>query len=127
MKKILAIFLLCLYVFGATDAYQALKLPQFFSHYFDHKKKDPSITLTEFIRLHYQGKIVIDNDFDKDMQLPFKTMETDFCFSVSPIVPHPVEIEPVTNIPIVRNYIIHNDNVFSLLSDRTIFQPPRVA
>lgn len=128
MKKTAAIFLVSLYLFGATDAYQFLKLPAFITHFITHKHEDPSITLAEFIHLHYQGKIVIDADFQQDMQLPFKTTNTDCCvsMSVATIVPAPIEVKLQLPEQPHTTHILFNDDVPLQLSAKNIFQPPRV-
>jgi len=128
MKKMAAIFLLSLYMFGATDAHQLLKLPIFIQHYISHKHENPSTTLISFIKMHYQDKPVIDADYAEDMQLPFKTHATDCCLSMSVAteVPAPFEIklQPIEQ-PFAR-HILFNDDVPLLLSLPSIFQPPRV-
>ncbi|CAN5455784.1 hypothetical protein BH10BAC2_BH10BAC2_25440 [soil metagenome] len=128
MKKTAAIFLLSLYLFGATDAYQLLKLPAFITHYITHKQGNPSIGLADFIQIHYQDQIVIDEDFQQDMQLPFKTHATDCCVSMSlaTVVPTPLEIKLESPEQPQIKHILSNDNITLLLSTPSIFQPPRV-
>ncbi|QEC69935.1 hypothetical protein FRZ67_22515 [Panacibacter ginsenosidivorans] len=123
-----AIFLVSLYLFGATDAYQLLKLPALINHYIEHRGEDPSMNFISFIHLHYQGKIVIDADFQQDMKLPFKTTNTDCCvaMSVATVVPTPIEIKLQTPEQPQAVHILSNDDVPLLLSAASIFQPPRV-
>lgn len=124
----MAIFLVSLYLFGATDAYQLLKLPAFVTHYFTHRHENPSIGLADFIQIHYQDQIVIDEDFQQDMQLPFKTHNTDCCVSMSLaiVVPTPLEIKLETPGQPQIIHILSNDNIPLLHSTPPIFQPPRV-
>src|SRR5581483_4420522 len=91
VKKAISIFLLSLYFFGSTDAYQLMKLPQFIEHYKYHRQINPDLSLSDFLQIHYNGTLVIDDDFDKDMQLPFKTTQVEFSQTINIIVP------PVTN------------------------------
>jgi hypothetical protein len=128
MQKMAAIFLLSLYLFGATDAYQLLKLPAFITHYITHKHENPNISLADFIQIHYQDQIVIDDDFQHDMQLPFKTHATDCCLSMSlatevPLPPE-IKLQAIEQIQII--HMLYNDDIPLLLSAPSIFQPPRV-
>ncbi len=127
MQKTAAIFLLSLYLFGATDAYQLLKLPLLVQHFIAHHHENPSISFISFMHLHYQDEIVIDEDFQEDMQLPFKTHETDCCLSMSlaTLVPTPLEIklQPAGQPQII--HVLFNDDILLFLSAPSIFQPPR--
>jgi len=128
MQKAATIFLLSLYLFGATDAYQFLKLPSFITHYITHKHDNPNISLADFIEIHYQDEIVIDDDFQQDMQLPFKTHAADCCLSMSLAteVPSPLEIKLQAIEQTPATHILFNDDIPLLLSAPSIFQPPRV-
>ena len=125
MKEKLAIFLLVVYLFGSTDAYQLLKLPLLVGHYVKHKRESPYITLGSFFKMHYIDPQPFDDDYKQDMQLPFKTvlnvygrnLPTDITILSRIIFRAPSEnpgIQP-----------IKNDDVPHHLVARTIFQPPR--
>ena len=125
MKKWLSIFLFTIYFFGATDAYQLLKIPALINHFILHKSENPDITFTQFFHIHYNGKITIDADFEKDMQLPFKTHETECCISIATILPAPIQVKiksPEASFP---EYNIINDGIPVHLISSSIFQPPR--
>lgn len=128
MKKAAVIFAITVYFFGATDAYQLLKLPLFIKHYVKHIAEDPNTTLGSFIKMHYEGEIVFDEDYQQDMQLPFKTQEKDICCSCSFSVTLPVQkftVEPFV-LPISKKshpQLPQSD--YSLVSVIDIFQPPR--
>ncbi len=126
MKKWAAIFVLSIYIFGATDACQLLKFPILVQHYVDHKYENPSLSLSGFLKMHYTGKIVVDDDFLQDMKLPFKTYETGCCISIATIVPSRVELEHVNQVPHLVKYIVWNDVRETFLSPSSIFQPPRL-
>ncbi|MDJ1482952.1 hypothetical protein QNI16_20790 [Cytophagaceae bacterium YF14B1] len=55
---------------------QFLKLPVFFQHYEEHKQRDQNISLFDFLSMHYWGEDMNDQDNDRDMQLPFKKINT---------------------------------------------------
>ncbi len=126
VKKKLAILLASVYLFGATDAGQLLKLPLLISHYIKHKEENPQTTLISFFKMHYVDPQPYDADYAQDMQLPFKTLPKAF-FRYTPSVASPSpfikpkvffannEIPPVSNESITPFLVIHK-----------IFQPPRV-
>ena len=124
-----AILLLCLYVFGATDAYQLLKLPKFVQHYVEHRHENPNLSLADFIQIHYQDQLVIDADFQQDMQLPFKTHNSDCCvaMSIATIVPAPIEVKINAPEQVTVVHILFNDDVPLLHAAPSVFQPPKVA
>ncbi len=125
MRKVISVILITLYFFGATDAYQLLKVPNFFAHYKIHKTENPDISIIDFIQIHYSGFLVIDADYEEDMQLPFKTTQEEFSVSANIILP------PRYSMPLKRP-----ENIKPVYSDlkaayppnfkvEPIFQPPR--
>jgi hypothetical protein len=73
VKKAVVLFLMSLYLLGATEAYQLLKLPFLFAHYKTHQQIDKGICFSRFIEMHYFDNTKYDNDYQEDMRLPFKT------------------------------------------------------
>ncbi|WP_304067539.1 hypothetical protein [Pedobacter glucosidilyticus] len=73
MKKIIAILLLSIHLIATTELYQLLKLPILVEHLIEHKMQDNNITIFEFFSMHYALEDVRDADYERDMQLPFKT------------------------------------------------------
>ncbi len=125
MRKLSIAILMAVYVFGATEAYQLLKFPIMVQHFVEHRKEDPKISFTAFLRMHYADKMVIDDDFSRDMQLPFKTAEA-CCIAttvsmpaqwVSIDVPHPVVLQ--------QEFFLFDEPVDYSLVHGDIFQPPR--
>ena len=74
MRKAAIILLTSLYLLGATEAYQLLKLPFLFEHYKTHQKYTQGLTFTKFINNHYFSTAInYNSDYQQDMQLPFKS------------------------------------------------------
>ena len=46
-------------------------------HFIEHKKEKTDMSFGEFLKIHYGGKTEYDQDYEKDMKLPFK-MHNDF-------------------------------------------------
>jgi hypothetical protein len=73
VKKTIAIFFLSIYLFSTTEAHQLLKLPVIFQHYAEHQIEDENISFIDFLDMHYMHGSPKDDDYDRDMQLPFKS------------------------------------------------------
>ena len=73
MKRVAAILFLSIMLLSQTELHQILKFPVFVQHYFEHQAEDPNITLSQFIVLHYFSGNPVDDDYARDMQLPFKS------------------------------------------------------
>ena len=126
MKRSVAILVLGVYFLGATDAYQLLKLPLFVHHFIIHHQANPSLSLSGFIKIHYLDPVVIDDDYAQDMQLPFKTHETDGCMISAVTMPlQKLTIEaPTLHLPLINYSIIElNPDYYQPLVN--IFQPPK--
>ena len=122
----IAIILLFLYVFGSTDAYQLLKLPSFVQHYQYHQQINSELSFISFLQIHYNnGPVVVDNDFNKDMQLPFKTTQVEFSNTINIIVPpNTISVETIPAYKGAR-HLVYSEVIPQHLSDKSIFQPPR--
>ena len=64
-----------------------LKLPVIFQHFIEHQSEDKNITIFQFLKIHYGQDDVQDDDYARDMQLPFKTAGEFFASSVTAFVP----------------------------------------
>lgn len=113
-------------VFSQTELHQILKLPILVQHYFEHRAESKDISLSQFIVLHYFSGDPVDDDYARDMQLPFKTND---CLQVITSIVVPEEI--IFNVPfetIVKNSFpkFHNDWIECNYA-KSIFRPPQFA
>jgi hypothetical protein len=125
LKEKVAIFLLVIYLFGSTDAYQLLKLPLLVGHYVKHKRESPYMTVGSFIKMHYIDPQPFDNDYKQDMQLPFKTVLNVYGRNLPTditILPRIIFRPPADNQGLQP---VLNDNIPPSLHAYTIFQPPK--
>ncbi len=67
--------LLAAYVAAATPLGQLLKLPVLVEHFAEHRRENPDISVFGFVVLHYFSGNVRDADYERDMQLPFKSVD----------------------------------------------------
>ena len=126
LKKITAIFFFTVYLFSTTEAHQLLKLPVFFEHFAEHKEENKQLSFSEFFKIHYLNAPVKDKDYDRDMQLPFKSA-ADCIASISPAFV-PVLMQFAVNDPIeictVKIFFL-NDRFLISAYLSNIWQPPK--
>lgn len=75
MNKLIAIFLLFVFMCANTSIVQLLKLPNLVEHYKEHKSvsDEDSLSFIDFIKLHYSKNA--KHSHEKHHDLPFKTLE----------------------------------------------------
>lgn len=129
MKKWFAICFLTIYIASATDFAQLLRFPLLIEHYFEHKTKNPQLSVIEFLEIHYNGDHLEnhphDDDYDEDQKLPFM-MHTASYYAVFVCQPT-VEVEIHNNsIPRKINTTpIRNDQFIDDTFLNSIWQPPK--
>jgi hypothetical protein len=127
LKKLLSISFVIIYLFGATEASQLVKLPKLMQHYLHHQQENPAISLLTFLKMHYAEKFVMDDDYQQDMELPFKTPENCGFMAINSILPEPIQIESkLVEMPALV-FIITQDTFPQSFSPDDFFQPPRMA
>lgn len=126
MKKLISIFFLSIYLFSTTEASQLLKLPIVFQHFAEHSKEDKTISFLQFLACHYLHGSPKDKDYERDMQLPFKT-SNDCVSSISPaFVPSMPEISVNKPVELPEKKNSFPKSQFSLSSFlSSIWQPPK--
>ncbi len=125
MKKLTAILFLIIYLISTTEVSQLSKLNVFFEHFSEHKAQDGGISLIAFIDMHYLNGSPRDKDYDRDMELPFKTSSDNIS-----IINNFVPLNPTFSIknPIEilkkKNYTRLNQSSISMYLSN-IWQPPK--
>jgi hypothetical protein len=126
VKNTIVIFLTSLYLLGATEAYQLMKLPYLFEHYKTHQQFDNGLSFSKFIDMHYFQSQTYDSDYQQDMQLPFKSSNRtvsllNFVTLFTPKQPVAMAIFFESN----KSFRIFDDGKHVSLNHGNIFQPPR--
>ncbi|MVT40315.1 hypothetical protein GO495_06960 [Chitinophaga oryziterrae] len=75
MKKTGVYILLLIFILHNTALDQILKLPVLVAHYHEHQQLNGDISIMDFLCMHYWGKDIRDKDYERDMQLPYKTVD----------------------------------------------------
>ena len=124
MKRFTAILLLISLTFAQTELNQLLKLPIVFEHYLEHADKNAALSMLEFFVMHYFEKQVKDLDYDRDMQLPFKTVNPQLLNIFSALLPANLRITAaVTCLPATTE---SRYSVVTIAGTRAgIWQPPQ--
>jgi hypothetical protein len=125
LKKIWIYLLLFTYLSSVTELGQIAKFTLLIVHYQEHKAKDTSISIGEFLVMHYLKEQHEDGDFAEDMKLPFKSYD----HSVSGVFLQDIPRNFKINISLIKTFeeIKQNfcySNHFSPLSIHSIWQPP---
>ncbi|MGI9138240.1 MAG: hypothetical protein ACR2IM_04300 [Sediminibacterium sp.] len=126
MRKAAIIFLTTLYILGATEAYQLLKLPFLFEHYKTHQKFNQQLSFSKFIEIHYFTSTMYSSDYQQDMQLPFKSSNrTVSMLNFDSFFIAKLFIEPIVFFSPQKIYLLYNDLDYASNKLDNIFQPPR--
>lgn len=126
MRKSIAILFFSIYLCSTTEAHELLKIPVVFQHFLEHQQENQSISVAEFLSIHYLQGDVRDKDYARDMQLPFKTAGEFFASSIAAFVP--VNAQLNIHYPIEPNAIvwaIHQPDSFYSVYQVNIWQPPK--
>jgi hypothetical protein len=126
VRKAATIFLTALYILGATEAYQLLKLPFLFEHYKTHQKFDQQLSFSKFIDIHYFTTATYDSDYQQDMQLPFKSSNrTVSLLNFDSYFIAKLFVEPIVLFISQKEHPLYNDRDYASNKLDNIFQPPR--
>ena len=128
LKKVFAISFLFIYLFTTTELSQLLKVPLLVEHFIEHREDNRHISLWQFLCIHYAKGEVRDADYDRDMQLPFKTHDYTLSVISNTYAPlfESVSIQLTKQIVEKKIFAIKDEVLLtSFLSN--IWQPPRVS
>lgn len=88
VRQITGFLLLGIYLAVASPLQELLKLPVLLEHFQEHLREKPQTSVLGFVILHYFSGSPHDSDYERDMQLPFKTLEvTAFSLAVADFAP----------------------------------------
>lgn len=127
MRKFFALSFLALYVFTSTEFHEIMKLPNLVSHYNEHKEENKDMSLWKFLCIHYAHGDVMDDDRDKDMKLPYKSIDCHASTLVVTLPPtHQFEFQNNVNFHEEKEQNSYYKN--SSYSDNfiSIWQPPKI-
>jgi hypothetical protein len=125
MRQSSAIILLLVYLSVNTELQEIARIPVLFEHFAEHRQKNTEVSFIDFIVLHYFSGDIRGSDYQRDQQLPFKSMHCEGVTNFIAIPAEPVEaLLPKTCCTLVEAgmYVSQfNSSLFQF----TIWQPPR--
>jgi hypothetical protein len=125
MRRVISIFLVFIYLFSIPRIGEFFKIYNLIEHFIEHKNQNSDLSIFSLFKLHYFNNNTIDDDYQKDMKLPFKST---LKFEDSSPVIYPTFNQDILLIKfniqktIIPNYH-SNANFFSFLSK--IWHPPK--
>jgi hypothetical protein len=60
---------------SCTEFAQLLRIPLLISHFIEHKQESNAISFGEFILIHYVEEYSSNGDYERDLDLPFKSLD----------------------------------------------------
>jgi hypothetical protein len=125
MNKLIAIFLLLVFMCANTSIGQLFKIPNLIKHYNEHKSEstDASISFIDFIKLHYSNNA--EHSHEEHQDLPYKSLENSstiiyFTFSEN----NPFETVSFFNLK-KKIFCYHSTFKSNLIT--SIWLPPKIA
>ena len=124
MKKIIAIFLITIFLCANTSIGQLLKVPNLLEHYKEHQISlgNNAISFVQFLKLHYSKKF--ENNQEEHQNLPFKTFDN--VTSVFTISFTNLQIQLIKSIITCKQKFFYNKSFKSKLVI-SIWMPPKIA
>ena len=125
MNKKAAYIFLAIYLLGATELSQLLKIPLLIEHYTEHKLDNGNLSILSFMYMHYVGDDGDTTDEQKDQNLPFKSahfqMQNTVVFSLFKYELPKIFVNMNCSVwPVMQS------NSLSSIALGSLFRPPRV-
>lgn len=127
MKRFLAIFFFSVYLLSThVQVLELLKLPVLLEHFGEHRQRSPEVSFFQFLSMHYAQADTTDQDHERDMQLPFKTLSHSPMIWLGCIVPqHEISFPSAPVIVVAREQSFPKEEAWSSQYLSFIWQPPR--
>ena len=125
MNKVIALFLISVFMCANTSIGQLLKIPNLIEHYNEHKNEltTTSISFIDFLESHYSKNT--ENNPEEHQNLPFKTFE--IASTVFVLVNHIIfQIQPVKAVISSKQKFFYQASFKSDLIS-SIWLPPKIA
>lgn len=119
--------MLSVYLMSTAHLTELLKLPALVAHFSEHRNESEEMTWWDFFCMHYGQGNVFDDDRDKDMKLPFKSVTV---FSPSAFICSPLPellVSPWLPPAVPGLKFSQYKSVYSSLYPASIWHPPKWA
>lgn len=125
MRKSISILFLSIFLLSTTQLAELLKLPFLVQHFIEHQQENKDLSFIDFLEIHYAHGSPKDDDHDKDMKLPFKSIaNAGYAYSFCIFLP---ELNLNKLVYFKSDKLIFPDCSFTYFSSflSTIWQPPK--
>ncbi len=112
---------------ACTEFDQLLRIPLLISHFMEHKEESKAISFSEFMLIHYVEEYSSNGDYERDMDLPFKSLDGNSIQVVASIPPNDCYLKAK---PVYTNggkYKLFEESFIDNAYLSSIWQPPRAA
>ncbi|MCS6823426.1 MAG: hypothetical protein NZ529_03960 [Cytophagaceae bacterium] len=126
MQKSLALSLLTLYLLATTELSEVLKVPVLIHHFIEHKSQNASLSVWEFLSMHYSYDGKVHEGHDRETPLPFSSHENCFLSNLLYYPPClPLLMKQIVFFDLQRKNGSRSDFTFSSGYLSGIWQPPK--
>lgn len=126
MKRLAGYIILSAYLLSFTELHNLARIPVLLSHYHEHRQQESQLSFWSFLKLHYAAPQVMDDDYKRDRQLPFRDADCGHITStcICEITPLTISLDP----PVEESnkYQQVDEHSKPLTAAFDIFQPPRI-
>jgi hypothetical protein len=112
-------------MFSFAEFHNLLRLPVLFEHFTEHRQHDSTISFWAFIKQHYFKPLVVDADYSRDRQLPFRDTDCGLVVTTSICEFAPVTMDLEPPVEQIRKFHLFNEAHPPRFTPFDIFQPPR--
>jgi len=103
-----------------------VKLPFLIEHFIEHKEKNSSMSVWEFLSIHYSQNTLKDADYSKDMKLPFKSHDGCANINIPVFISNSFSYSILKPIhPNINTYQVLDELLFTSSFHASIWQPPK--
>jgi hypothetical protein len=128
VKKIVAIFLLSIYLLSSTALSELLKVNVLMEHFQETRMKDGPVAFLDFLVMHYITDDRNNLDDDRDCQLPFKSHSSLVANNFSNfILNRAVEIVLTPTATDKRHFQNYSSPYISSSFSKLVWNPPKIS
>jgi hypothetical protein len=111
---------------STTELYQLAKLPLLVEHFNEHRQENSNMTLWAFLCMHYDYAAKKDEDYAKDMTLPFKANDSMIHATIADFIPNNISVA-ITKIIYATSVqvVAFDESNFHSSFFSNIWQPPK--
>lgn len=97
-----------------------------FEHFAEHKNHDSGLSFMKFLKIHYDSKTLVDEDYDQDMKLPFKSDEGCININLTAVISSPLsDLDLDPHVKETQTFFSYKESFLPSSFLSSIWQPPK--